>query len=115
MNKVAIMRAVVDHFGTDELTLVDSTTVVLDTGEVHSVEDLGISTTIEEKQTELDAWEVRRERNTILAKSDSSVLPDKWSTMTQEQQTAWATYRQALRELPEQSGFPNNVTWPTQP
>jgi len=28
---------------------------------------------------------------------------------------AWATYRQALRDIPAQSGFPWATTWPTQP
>lgn len=27
----------------------------------------------------------------------------------------WVTYRQALRDVPAQAGFPHNVTWPTQP
>jgi hypothetical protein len=29
--------------------------------------------------------------------------------------TAWATYRQALRDVPSQTGFPWEITWPTQP
>jgi hypothetical protein len=29
--------------------------------------------------------------------------------------TDWATYRQALRDVTEQTEFPHNVTWPTQP
>ena len=27
----------------------------------------------------------------------------------------WATYRQALRDIPAQAGFPNSITWPTEP
>jgi len=27
----------------------------------------------------------------------------------------WATYRQALRDVSAQEGFPNDITWPTQP
>lgn len=27
----------------------------------------------------------------------------------------WVTYRQALRDVPAQAGFPDNITWPTQP
>ena len=30
-------------------------------------------------------------------------------------QEAWATYRQALRDIPDQEGFPEDVTWPTKP
>ena len=29
--------------------------------------------------------------------------------------TEWATYRQALRDVSAQTGFPNDITWPTQP
>ena len=29
--------------------------------------------------------------------------------------TAWATYRQALRDLPSATGFPWTMTWPTEP
>lgn len=28
---------------------------------------------------------------------------------------AWATYRQALRDIPSQDGFPYSVMWPTKP
>jgi hypothetical protein len=27
----------------------------------------------------------------------------------------WATYRQALRDVPSQAGFPNTITWPSEP
>ena len=30
-------------------------------------------------------------------------------------QSAWAAYRQSLRDVPEQAGFPDNVAWPTAP
>ena len=30
-------------------------------------------------------------------------------------QAAWATYRQALRDVPQQAGFPFTVTWPQEP
>jgi len=29
--------------------------------------------------------------------------------------TIWKTYRQALRNVPQQTPFPNNITWPTAP
>ena len=28
---------------------------------------------------------------------------------------AWATYRQALRDVPSQAGFPHDIVWPTKP
>jgi hypothetical protein len=51
---------------------------------------------------------VRMERDTLLSKSDIYALSDR---ITDE----WRTYRQELRDLPSQSGFPTTVTWPTKP
>ena len=55
------------------------------------------------------AAEVRQERNSLIAETDYLALSD--NTMT----SAMQTYRQALRDIPSQAGFPTNVTWPTKP
>jgi hypothetical protein len=52
---------------------------------------------------------VRAKRNQLLADSDWTQLAD--STVNK---AAWATYRQALRDLPQASGFPN-VKFPQSP
>jgi len=39
----------------------------------------------------------------------------RWAALTSEQQTAWATYRTALLDVPAQAGFPSSITWPTKP
>jgi len=57
--------------------------------------------------------EVRALRNLRLADCDWTQLPD--SPLSDADKTAWATYRQQLRAVPEQSGFPWNVVWPTEP
>jgi len=51
---------------------------------------------------------VRDYRNHLLALSDSHVWPD-------HVPDDWRTYRQALRDIPTQAGFPENVTWPVEP
>ena len=56
-----------------------------------------------------EAEEVRNERNQLLLQTDWMASTD--VTLSD----AWRTYRQALRDVPAQSGFPNNVTWPTKP
>lgn len=53
---------------------------------------------------------VRNERNLLLAESDWTQLAD--ATVDK---VSWAAYRQALRDLPSQAGFPHNVTWPNKP
>lgn len=60
----------------------------------------------------LDA-KARYERSQLLQASDWTQIPN--SPLTTAQQTAWATYRQALRDIPAQSGYPVNITWPTAP
>ena len=55
------------------------------------------------------AKEVRQERDSLLSETDWMALSD--VTMS----TAWRTYRQALRDVPSQEGFPNDITWPTKP
>ena len=57
------------------------------------------------------AAEVRAERDTKLAASDWTQMPD----YNGANKTAWATYRQALRDVPAQAGFPWDVTWPEMP
>lgn len=56
---------------------------------------------------------VKEERNQLLADSDWTQIPN--GPLTQQQQEAWATYRQELRDITDQSGYPLNITWPTQP
>ena len=51
----------------------------------------------------------RADRNKKLSETDWWAVSD--LTMT-DAQTA---YRQALRAVPEQSGFPTDITWPTKP
>ena len=60
-------------------------------------------------------YQVRKQRDKLLQESDLRVLPDRWFSMTAEQQTAWSTYRQELRDITLQSGFPENVIWPEKP
>ena len=54
---------------------------------------------------------VRKERDGLLDASDWTQMPD-YSSATKE---SWATYRQALRDIPDQTGFPNTIDWPTSP
>ena len=68
-----------------------------------------------ERRTPL-AWNsLRQDRNRLLADSDAYVLPDRWAVYTVEQQAAWSTYRQELRDLPENTTDPFNPVWPIAP
>ena len=56
------------------------------------------------------AAEVRVERNVKLVKTDWTQIAD-----CTVDKAAWATYRQALRDIPAQAGFPQTITWPDAP
>lgn len=56
---------------------------------------------------------VRIERNQLLIDCDWTQLPD--SPLPSADKTAWATYRQQLRDVTSQAGFPWNVIWPSIP
>lgn len=55
----------------------------------------------------------RAERTRLLAACDWTQLAD--APLSTEQQEAWAAYRQALRDVPGQEGFPLSVEWPVPP
>jgi len=56
---------------------------------------------------------IRAKRDRLLANSD-------WVTIRATDTgtavpTEWQTYRQALRDITEQTGFPENIDWPEKP
>ena len=57
------------------------------------------------------AASVRSQRDSKLADCDWTQTND--SPLKAE--SKWTTYRQALRDVPTQAGFPHTVTWPTKP
>lgn len=76
------------------------------------VQDWTISTMTAEEQAENDTQTraaVRQHRDALLQQTDwrassDLVLP-----------TEWATYRQALRDITSQEGFPYTLDWPAKP
>ncbi len=61
--------------------------------------------TNEQKWEQIKLW-----RNAQLVKSDWTQLPD-----APVDKAAWAAYRQALRDLPAQSGKAEDAVFPTRP
>lgn len=83
---------------------------------IYEVEAYKIIDGVAVEQT-IDFWNaVRIERNTLLTESDWTQMFD--SPLTDSKKTEWATYRQALRDLPANNSSAtsmNDVTFPTQP
>jgi hypothetical protein len=66
-----------------------------------------------DNETAQAAAEARNQRNNLVAESDWTQLDD--TPITNAKKLEWATYRQALRDVPTQAGFPWDVTWPEAP
>ena len=71
---------------------------------------LDVAFTVEPLPDEVVWPVVRRQRDALLVQSDWTQLPDV-PLATKE---AWATYRQALRDVTQQPD-PRNISWPTPP
>jgi hypothetical protein len=56
------------------------------------------------------AASVRNQRTQLLKDSDWTQIADSTAD-----KAAWATHRQALRDITTQAGFPWTIDWPTQP
>lgn len=59
------------------------------------------------------AEEARSKRKGLLFDSDWTQLAD--APLTAEQKAAWETYRQGLRDITNQVGFPTEISWPVAP
>ena len=72
------------------------------------------STKIENDKPNKD---IRARRNDILTTVVDPLVsnPLRWAELTSDKQAEWATYRTALLDVPQQAGFPADITWPTQP
>ena len=65
-----------------------------------------------------EATNIAREMRDTLLQTEVDPLvtnPLRWAGLTTEQQNAWTQYRTDLLNIPQQSGFPHLVTFPTKP
>ena len=61
------------------------------------------------RDVEAEKVSVRNQRDLLLAESDWTQCAD----ISQATKDKWAPYRKALRDVPQQAGFPFDVIWPT--
>ena len=68
---------------------------------------------IETERLEQATESARNQRDRFLTETDWVVV--KHNELGTPIPQEWVDYRQALRDITEQSGFPDNVEWPTAP
>lgn len=68
-------------------------------------------------QNEMAASIAREKRDIRLVTEVDPIAGNalRWASLTAEQQQVWAGYRQALLDVPSQSGFPHDIVWPNKP
>jgi hypothetical protein len=66
-----------------------------------------------EALNQMEADDRRQDRDEKLVESDWILLRalERGTALPPE----WAAYRQALRDIPQQAGFPNDIDWPEEP
>lgn len=86
--------------------------------DIQEVDDSGAEPVfVDRPRAEIEAREVaeawarlRAKRNTLLDRTDGTQAPD-----SPADTAAWKTYRQALRDLPQNTADPRDVHWPEPP
>ena len=71
----------------------------------------------QEERDAQNAALMRTERDRILAAEVDQIAGNalRWASLSDAQRQAWANYRQALLDVPQQDGFPYGIHWPTKP
>ena len=84
---------------------------VLKNGQIIEVPEWDLRTEAERQADAVaaQAASVRQRRDALLAETDWAALTD--NTLSPE----LAAYRRALRDVPEQAGFPETINWPSRP
>ena len=82
----------------------------------HTQED-GTVLTAAEQEAAYKAGKDSTQADSVRADRDKRLSDCDWTQAADApvDQTAWAAYRQALRDVPGQAGFPWTVTWPETP
>lgn len=64
-----------------------------------------------------ESEEAQRLANLRRAQRDQMLAACDWTQVSDApvNKVAWATYRQALRDITEQAGFPSQINWPQKP
>jgi len=96
------------------------TDTTIDNEEVMALIGTDFTAYVAPTQAELDAAAaagVRAERDRRLVTEVDPVVSNalRWADLTAAKQAEWTQYRTDLLNVPDQAGFPHDITWPTKP
>jgi len=77
----------------------------------------GVTTTAAEQEATYKAQKDAEQAKNVRATRDAKLAECDWTQVADApvDKTVWATYRQALRDITAQEGFPWTITWPDAP
>jgi len=96
------------------------TDTTIDNNAVMALIDTDFAAYVPPTQAELDAdaaAQVRAERDRRLVTEVDPIVSNalRWADLTAAKQAEWTQYRTDLLNVPDQAGFPEDITWPTKP
>lgn len=113
MKFAIIEHSIVVNIAVSETALEDNW-ILSDTAEIGDLykqgEFIKYNPMQDEAATQAQTDSVRQQRNALLSATDWTQIDD--APVNKE---IWAIYRQVLRDITTQNGFPWNTVWPTQP
>ena len=107
---VAIPSAIVPNYDINTHSVILNTPTLVEGRWIQEYTIVPLSEEELQQRAANTATQVRQERDMKLAASDWTQVAD-----APVDKFAWATYRQALRDITSQSGFPSNIVWPVVP
>jgi len=77
----------------------------------------GVTSQVDHRTDAEKAEGARMMRNELLVTEVDPIVtnPLRWAELSSAVQQQWTDYRTALLDVPQQSGFPNDIVWPTKP
>ncbi|MFH4464979.1 tail fiber assembly protein [Vibrio diabolicus] len=82
--------------------------------DLNNLSQYGVSESEREDIIVAAKWfDVRALRDKLISDTDWTQIPD--APLSDEKKTEFATYRQSLRDIPQNIGNPDDVIWPEKP
>ena len=77
----------------------------------------GVTSQVDHRSEEQKAQSIRTMRDELLISEVDPIVtnPLRWAELSSTEQQAWADYRTALLNVPQQASFPEDIVWPTKP
>jgi len=103
---------IVINIAVSDTALEDNWFLVDDTVKIHDVKDGDTYTSPLPSESGM-----REVRDRLLEEFVDTIATNtmRWNALTDAKQAEWTQYRTDLLNVPQQSGFPTNITWPTKP